>query len=46
MRVKNHGEVVADIPNTALADEAPVYDRPTARPAYLDEVAPARSAAR
>ena len=39
MRVKDHGTVVAEIPNTALVDEAPVYDRPTARPAYLDEVA-------
>jgi phosphoribosylformylglycinamidine synthase subunit PurL len=38
MRVKNHGEVVAEIPNTALVDDAPLYDRPTARPAYLDEV--------
>ena len=28
----------------ALVDEAPVYDRPTARPAYLDEVRPARLA--
>src|SRR4051794_25998603 len=36
MRVKDHGAVVAEIPNTALVDEAPVYDRPTARPAYLD----------
>ena len=39
MRVKDHGEVVAEIPNSALVDDAPVYDRPTARPAYLDEVA-------
>jgi phosphoribosylformylglycinamidine synthase len=39
MRVKHHGEVVAEIPNSALVDDAPVYDRPTARPAYLDEVA-------
>ena len=38
MRVKDHGTVVAEIPNTALVDDAPVYDRPTARPAYLDEV--------
>jgi phosphoribosylformylglycinamidine synthase II len=38
MRVKDHGVVVAEIPNTALVDEAPVYDRPTARPAYLNEV--------
>ena len=28
MRVRNQGEVVADIPNTALTDEAPVYRRP------------------
>jgi phosphoribosylformylglycinamidine synthase len=26
--VKDHGEVVADIPNRELADEAPLYDRP------------------
>src|SRR5688572_18827257 len=38
LRVKNHGTVVAEIPNTALVDEAPVYDRPTSRPGYLDEV--------
>jgi phosphoribosylformylglycinamidine synthase len=38
LRVRNHGEVVAEIPNTALVDDAPVYDRPTARPAYLDAV--------
>ena len=38
MRVKDRGEVVAEIPNTALVDEAPVYDRPTSRPAYLDTV--------
>ncbi len=38
MRVRDHGTVVAEIPNTALVDEAPVYDRPTARPAYLDAV--------
>ena len=28
LRVKNHSDVVAEIPNRALADEAPVYDRP------------------
>jgi len=38
MRVKDHGTVVADIPNGALVDGAPVYDRPTARPDYLDRV--------
>ncbi|MEO5923553.1 MAG: phosphoribosylformylglycinamidine synthase subunit PurL [Bryobacteraceae bacterium] len=26
--VRNHGEVVVDIPNSELADEAPLYDRP------------------
>ena len=31
MRVKQHGEVVADIPNDALTDEAPVYKRPLER---------------
>ncbi|MBI2188883.1 MAG: phosphoribosylformylglycinamidine synthase subunit PurL [Acidobacteria bacterium] len=37
LRVTHHGEVVADIPNTALTDEAPVYRRPMAEPAYLAE---------
>src|SRR5262245_49304558 len=38
MRVKDRGSVVAEIPNTLLVDEAPLYDRPTARPSYIDEV--------
>ena len=38
LRVRNHGEVVAEIPNGPLVDEAPVYNRPVARPAYLDDV--------
>jgi phosphoribosylformylglycinamidine synthase subunit PurL len=38
LRVKNHGEVVAEIPNRALTDEAPVYTRPTSEPEYLREV--------
>ena len=38
LRVKSHGEVVAEIPNRALTDEAPVYRRPMERPDYLDEV--------
>jgi phosphoribosylformylglycinamidine synthase II len=37
MRVKDHGAVVADIPTEALTDEAPVYKRPMAQPAYLSE---------
>jgi phosphoribosylformylglycinamidine synthase len=39
MRVKDGGTVVAEIPNTALVDDAPIYNRPTSRPAYLDTVA-------
>ena len=37
LRIRNHGEVVAEIPNRQLADRAPLYDRPTSRPAYLAE---------
>jgi phosphoribosylformylglycinamidine synthase len=28
LRVRNHGEIVAEIPNRELADEAPLYNRP------------------
>jgi phosphoribosylformylglycinamidine synthase len=35
LRVKHRGDVVADIPNTALTDEAPKYRRPMSEPAYL-----------
>jgi phosphoribosylformylglycinamidine synthase II len=38
MRVRERGEVVAEIPTGALTDDAPVYERPMQRPAYLDEV--------
>jgi phosphoribosylformylglycinamidine synthase len=31
LRVLHHGEVVAEIPNEALTDDAPVYKRPLAR---------------
>jgi phosphoribosylformylglycinamidine (FGAM) synthase-like enzyme len=31
MRVLEHGEIVAEIPNAALTDDAPVYKRPLAR---------------
>jgi phosphoribosylformylglycinamidine synthase len=31
MRVLEHGQTVADIPNTALTDDAPVYRRPLER---------------
>ena len=38
LRVKHQGDVVAEIPNRALTDEAPVYQRPMERPTYLDDV--------
>ena len=37
LRVCDQGRVVAEIPNKALAEEGPVYDRPTRRPKDLDE---------
>ncbi|MGH9672457.1 MAG: phosphoribosylformylglycinamidine synthase subunit PurL, partial [Bryobacteraceae bacterium] len=36
LRVKNHGEVVAEIPNHPLAQEAPLYDRPHTQPYRRD----------
>src|SRR4029453_13571479 len=38
LRVLNRGSVVAEIPNRALTDEAPLYRRPMAVPEYLAEV--------
>src|SRR5256712_2982751 len=38
LRVKEHGTVVAEIPNRALTDEAPLYHRPMTEPEYLKEV--------
>jgi phosphoribosylformylglycinamidine synthase len=32
LRVRHHGEVVAEIPNRELADEAPLYSRPYTAP--------------
>ena len=37
LRVKNQGQVVAEIPNHALTEEAPMYRRPMATPAYLEK---------
>ena len=37
LSIRNKGTVVADIPTAALTDEAPVYERPMAEPAYLRE---------
>ncbi len=38
MRVFDQGELVAEIPAKALADEAPLYVREEKRPGYLDSV--------
>jgi len=38
LRVKDHGKIVAEIPNRALTDEAPVYQRPFAEPDYVHEL--------
>ena len=38
LRIRNKGELVAEIPNRALTDEAPVYRRPMEAPSYLAEV--------
>jgi len=38
LRVRHRGQVVAEIPAQALADEAPVYQRPIAAPAARAEV--------
>src|SRR6059036_1357233 len=40
LRVKNGSAVIAEIPNRALTDEAPVYRRPLEQPEYLAEVQP------
>jgi len=37
LSVRHRGHIVAQIPNRALTDEAPVYRRPMERPAYLDQ---------
>jgi len=38
LRVKERGIVVGEIPNRALTDEAPVYQRPMGEPEYLRDV--------
>ncbi|OGK83727.1 MAG: phosphoribosylformylglycinamidine synthase II [Candidatus Rokubacteria bacterium GWC2_70_16] len=38
LRARMHGEVVAEVPVKALADEAPVYEKPTARPGWQDAI--------
>ena len=38
LRVRQHGELVAELPAASLSDDAPKYDRPVARPEYLDDL--------
>ncbi len=38
LRVRHDGRVVAEIPNRALTDEAPLYQRPLKEPEYLADV--------
>ena len=38
VRVREHGAVVAEVPARALADDAPLYDRPRQRPEWLDDL--------
>jgi phosphoribosylformylglycinamidine synthase len=36
LRVRHHGEIVAEIPNRELADEAPLYNRPYTAPPEVE----------
>jgi phosphoribosylformylglycinamidine synthase subunit PurL len=38
LRIRDHGEVIAEVPATALADEAPMYRRPFEEPASQKEL--------
>ncbi|MDQ3767224.1 MAG: phosphoribosylformylglycinamidine synthase subunit PurL [Actinomycetota bacterium] len=40
LQVVSGGEVVADVPSTALTDDAPLLDRPQKRPDFPDELGP------
>ncbi|GIO36606.1 phosphoribosylformylglycinamidine synthase subunit PurL [Paenibacillus antibioticophila] len=37
LKLFHHGEVVGDMPVTALVDECPVYEKPSAVPAYYEQ---------
>jgi phosphoribosylformylglycinamidine synthase subunit PurL len=38
LTIRHEGQVVAEMPAASLADDAPLYDRPAARPAGMDEL--------
>jgi len=38
LTIRHRGSVVAEVPAASLADDAPVYDRATQRPLWLDEL--------
>jgi phosphoribosylformylglycinamidine synthase len=38
LTIRHHGVPVAEVPAASLADDAPLYDRPSERPGWLDEV--------
>jgi phosphoribosylformylglycinamidine synthase len=42
VRVFHRGKRVAEVPALALADEGPLYERPMARPSYLDRLSDLR----
>jgi len=45
LTIRHDGEVVAEVPAASLAEDAPLYDRPSARPEWMDGLAakPARA---
>lgn len=38
LRVLHDGKVVADVPASSLSDDAPLLDRPVARPSWMDDL--------
>ncbi|HUF15631.1 MAG TPA: phosphoribosylformylglycinamidine synthase subunit PurL [Acidimicrobiia bacterium] len=38
LRIHHDGELVAEVPAASLVDDAPLFDRPMARPGWLDAV--------
>jgi phosphoribosylformylglycinamidine synthase subunit PurL len=38
LTIRQNGDIVAQVPAASLADDAPLYDRPARRPAWLDEL--------